>query len=98
MSFAAALAAVVLLGLTAGIEYDLMAYLVARYLGMRSYGTAYATLYGIFAVGAGLGPSLFDRTGTYSGILGMCALLLVAGAVVILFLGPYPSSSSVRAA
>ncbi|CAH1668760.1 putative MFS family arabinose efflux permease [Chelatococcus asaccharovorans] len=98
VSFVPAFAAIMLLGLTAGIEYDLMAYLVARYLGMRSYGTAYATLFGIFAVGAGLGPSLFgyvfDRTGTYSGILEICALLLVADAVVILFLGPYPSHRS----
>ena len=94
VGFAPACAAIMLLGLTAGIEYDLMAYLVARYLGMRSYGTVYATLLGIFAVGAGLGPSLFgyvfDRTGTYAGILEICALLLVGAAVVILLLGPYP--------
>ena len=98
VGFAPAFAAIMLLGLTAGIEYDLMAYLVARYLGMRSYGTAYATLFGIFAVGAGLGPSLFgyvfDRTGTYAGILELSALMLVAGAVAIVFLGPYPSHRS----
>lgn len=86
--------AIVLLGLTSGIEFDLMAYLVARYLGMRSYATTYATLYGIFVVGAFVGPSLFgyvfDRTGTYAGMLQACALLLVGGAIVILFLGPYP--------
>ena len=72
-----------------------MAYLVARYLGMRSYATTYATLYGIFVVGAFVGPSLFgyafDSTGTYSGILKACALLLAAGAATILLLGPYPT-------
>jgi MFS family permease len=61
---------------------------------MRSYATTYATLYGIFVVGAFVGPSLFgyvfDRTGTYAGILQACALLLVGGALLILFLGPYP--------
>ncbi len=94
VSFSTAAFAIVLLGLTSGIEFDLMAYLVARYLGMRSYATTYATLYGIFVVGAFVGPSLFgyafDSTGTYSGILQSCALLLVGGAIVILFLGPYP--------
>ncbi len=95
VSFPMACIAILLLGLTSGVEFDLMAYLVARYLGMRSYATTYATLYGIFVVGAFVGPSLFgyvfDSTGTYSGILEACALLLVAGAATILFLGPYPT-------
>lgn len=95
VGFAMACIAIVLLGLTSGIEFDLMAYLVARYLGMRSYATTYATLYGIFVVGAFVGPSLFgyafDSTGSYSGILQACALLLVGGAAVILLLGPYPT-------
>ena len=95
VSFPLACMAILLLGLTSGVEFDLMSYLVARYLGMRSYAVTYATLYGIFVVGAFVGPSLFgyvfDRTGTYSSILEACALLLVAGAAMILFLGPYPT-------
>jgi len=95
VSFSVAGVAIVLLGLTSGMEFDLMSYLVARYLGMRSYAVTYATLYGIFVVGAFVGPSLFgyvfDRTGTYSGILEACALLLVGGAAAVLFLGPYPT-------
>jgi predicted MFS family arabinose efflux permease len=95
VSFSLAGVAIVLLGLTSGMEFDLMSYLVARYLGMRSYAVTYATLYGIFVVGAFVGPSLFgyvfDRTGTYSAILEACALLLVAGAATVLFLGPYPT-------
>ncbi len=94
VSFSTAAIAIVLLGLTSGIEFDLMAYLVARYLGMRSYATTYATLYGIFVVGAFVGPSLFgyafDSKGTYSGILQACTLLLIGAAAVILLLGPYP--------
>ena len=98
VGFAPAFAAIFLLGLSAGIEFDLMAYLVARYLGMRSYATTYAVLYGVFAIGAGFGPSLFghvfDRTGTYSGILAAGALMLAAAAAAILCLGPYPSRRS----
>ena len=98
VSFSMAGIAILLLGLASGVEFDLMAYLVSRYLGMRSYATTYATLYGIFVVGAFVGPSLFgyafDRTGTYSGILEACALLLIGGATTILFLGPYPIRKS----
>ncbi|RAX40307.1 MFS transporter [Rhizobium tropici] len=93
-NFFMACIAVLLLGLVSGVEFDLMAYLVSRYLGMRSYATIYAILYGIFVVGAFVGPSLFgyvfDRTGTYTGILKACALLLIGGATTVLFLGPYP--------
>ncbi|MFK8250902.1 MFS transporter [Ancylobacter terrae] len=94
VSFPLAFVAILLLGLTSGIEFDLMAYLVARYLGMRSYATTYAMLYGIFVVGAFVGPSLFgyafDRMGSYSEILQVCVVLLLAGAGLILLLGPYP--------
>ncbi|WP_040673822.1 MFS transporter [Rhizobium grahamii] len=95
VGFSMACIAILLLGLVSGVEFDLMAYLVSRYLGMRSYATTYATLYGIFVVGAFVGPSLFgyafDNTGTYSGILKACAVLLIGGATVVLFLGPYPA-------
>ncbi len=94
VSFFMACNAILLLGLVSGVEFDLMAYLVSRYLGMRSYATTYATLYGIFVVGAFVGPSLFgyafDTTGTYSGLLKACAMLLIGGATMVLFLGPYP--------
>lgn len=95
VGFPLALAAILLLGFAAGVELDLMAYLVARYLGVRRYATTYALLYGVFAVGAGFGPSVFghvfDLTGSYSGILDLSVVLLVAGAATILFLGPYPA-------
>ncbi|PTE08329.1 hypothetical protein C9427_22135 [Mesorhizobium helmanticense] len=42
-------------------------------------------------MGAFVGPSLFgyafDSTGTYSGLLEACALLLIGGAATVLFLG-----------
>lgn len=89
-----------LLGLVAGVELDLMAYLVARYLGMRSYATLYSALYGVFAVGAGFGPSLyahvFDLTGSYLLVVNACALMLAAGAIILLLLGPYPTRLNQR--
>jgi predicted MFS family arabinose efflux permease len=82
-----------LIGFAAGVEYDLMAFLTARYFGMKSYGAVYGTLYGFFALGAGIGPVMFgkafDRTGSYSSILLTSAVLLLVGAAALLLLGRY---------
>lgn len=60
---------IVVLGVAAGVEYDLLAYLVARYFGMRSYARIYGTLYAFFGLGAGFGPAIFGsiygQTGSY---------------------------------
>jgi cyanate permease len=81
------------LGLGLGAEFDLMAYLVSRYLGLRSYGQLYGYLYAAFGLGAGTGPVLmgwlFDELGNYT--LGL-ALLSVLGFILAILasrLGPY---------
>lgn len=85
--------AIVLIGFAAGVEYDLMAFMVARYFGLKSYGGIYGALYGFFALGAGIGPvvfgQFFDRTGDYGSILLYSAVGLVAGAALLLLLGKY---------
>lgn len=85
--------AIVLIGMAAGIEYDLMAFLVARYFGMKSYGAIYGAQYGFFAFGAGLAPVVFgkafDKTGSYHSVLLLAAVFLVLGAVALLGLGRY---------
>jgi len=93
LSFGGAATAISLLGFAAGVEYDLMAFLVARYLGMKSYGAIYGSLYGFFALGAGVGPVVFgrayDRTHSYEDILKLSAALFVLGACLLLALGRY---------
>jgi len=93
LSFAMAATAIAVLGLSAGVEYDLMAYLVSRYFGMANYASIYGFLYAFFALGAGVGPLIFawafDRTGSYSTILQVGAVLFVAGALPLLLLGKY---------
>ena len=93
MSVPAAGAAIFLIGFAAGVEYDLMAFLVARYFGMKGYSAIYGSLYGFFALGAGIGPvvfgKVFDKTGSYGPVLGTSAALLMIGAVSLLFLGRY---------
>ena len=91
-----AVIAIVLLGFAGGVEGDVLSYLIARYLGVRSYGAVYGTIFGLFAVGAGAGPSLigfaYDRLGSYSQILPVCAVLLVLAAGLLLGLGRYPEA------
>jgi MFS family permease len=93
LGYELAAVAIVLVGFAAGVEYDLMAFLVARYFGMKSYGTIYGLLYSFFALGAGVGPvafgATFDKTHSYVTILTLCAGLMVLGSLMLLFLGRY---------
>ena len=93
LSFATAAVSVLLIGLTAGAEQDLMAFLVVRYFGMKSYGVIYGVLYSCFALGAGIGPWVLSRvyasTGTYDQILGYVGIAFVIGSLPLLLLGRY---------
>ncbi|MEO1101235.1 MAG: MFS transporter [Pseudomonadota bacterium] len=53
--------AILMIGFGAGVEYDFMAYMVSKYFGMRSYSAIYGAIYGFFALGAGLGPSIMTN-------------------------------------
>lgn len=93
LDYASALLCIALIGFAAGVEYDLMAFLVARYFGMRAYAAIYGSLYGCFALGAGVGPMLFgaefDRTRSYGPVLEISAVMLVGSALLLLALGRY---------
>ena len=66
-----------LVGFALGAEVDLMAFLTARYFGLRNYGFLYATVYACFWSGVALGPAiagkLFDHYGNYD--LALCAVI-----------------------
>lgn len=85
---------VITLGLGAGFEFDLLAYLIARYFGRRAYGTIYGCFYTVIAFGGGIGPVIygrvFDVTGVYDLALMTGAGCLVAGSLVLLGMGAYP--------
>lgn len=93
LNYGMAALAVAIIGFSAGVEYDLMAFLVSKYFGMKSYSAIYGTLYGFFAIGAGFGPWLFGKsfaeTGSYFTIFGYAMIAFVVGAVPLLFLGKY---------
>jgi MFS family permease len=89
---------VFLIGFASGVEYDVVAYLVSRYFGMRAYSAIYGCLYVAFALGAGFGPYLIGREftvhQTYDGALGVGAGILLLGAALLLTLGRYPNFAS----
>jgi OFA family oxalate/formate antiporter-like MFS transporter len=87
------LIACLLLGLAAGAELDLLAFLTARYFGLAHYAKIYALLYGALAAGSAFAPTLFARVAAASGIdaaLGLTALLFGLGALLMPLLGRYP--------
>lgn len=93
LNFWMAAGAIGLLGFALGVEYDLLAFIVARYFGMRSYSAIYACLYVSFALGAGLGPFWFGRSfdlrGNYHSALHISIVLILGAASSLLLLGRY---------
>ena len=84
----------VLIGLAAGAEIDVLAYLVSRYFGSRAYATIYSWLYAAWAAGSGMGPTLgaraYDTLGTYQPALYAYAAIFVAVCLLMSRLGAYP--------
>jgi MFS family permease len=93
LDFHSAALAIILIGFALGVEFDLIAFLVARYFGLRSYPAIYGCLYVSFALGAGLAPAFFGRDhdlhGNYVFSLSLSLGLLLAGAASLLLLGRY---------
>jgi len=97
----AAIVSAVLIGLAAGAETDLVAYLTARYFGLANYGRLYGLQYAVFGFASGISPFLFgkvfDVTGSYRPILYFAAVLFVLGALALLTLGRYPTFGTTAA-
>ena len=90
--------AVALIGLAAGAEVDLVAYLCSRQFGTRAYGTIYGWQYSVFVMGYGFSPFLVGLSRDYFGNYDP-ALLASAGAVglagfLALLLKPRPEFAS----
>lgn len=93
LSYSSAAIAVAIIGFSAGVEYDLMAFLVSKYFGLKHYSSIYGSLYGFFAIGAGFGPWIFGKsfasTGSYDYIFGLAIIAFIVGSLPLLFLGKY---------
>jgi MFS family permease len=85
--------AAALIGLAAGAEFDLIAFMTSRYFGMKDYAKIYGLQFVGFGIGAGFSPPLpgiiLARTGSYEAALYGVAGLFVVGATMLLLLGRY---------
>lgn len=84
----------VLIGLAAGAELDLLAYLTSKFFGSAHYPAVFGVIFAFFAVGAGSGPPIYGEAaqaaGGYSSILQVSVGLLVLCILLFLALGKYP--------
>lgn len=80
--------AAILLGMAAGAEIDLLAYLTALHFGQRQYGAIYGWQYSVFALGYGLSPfalgKMRDASGDYGAALMVSGLLVALAALLML--------------
>jgi predicted MFS family arabinose efflux permease len=87
-------AAAALVGLAAGAEFDLIAFMVSRYFGMKAYAKIYALQFIGFGLASGFAAPLFGRVfdayKSYDPILYAAAGMFVVGALMFLLLGRYP--------
>ena len=86
--------AAILAGLSLGAEMDILAYLIGKYFGLRSFGEVYGLLFvGIF-IGSAFGPPAFglwfENTGSYSGVLILAIAFNIATVLLTMKLSPYP--------
>ena len=85
--------ALIFVGLAAGVEFDMMAYLTSRYFGMKSYGRLYGIVYAAYGLGAGTSPIVFNILRgddlDYARVLSFAAVGFVLGGAILLSLGKY---------
>ncbi|MDF7774808.1 MFS transporter [Sphingomonas sp. AOB5] len=91
------MACAVIIGIAAGAELDLLAFLSARYFGLAHYARIYSMFYAALAVAGGVAPFLFaaiyDRFGSYAPAFQVGAGLFAVGSLILLTLGRYPQGA-----
>lgn len=83
-----------LAGLGAGAEFDVAAFLIARYFGLKDYGRIFGLHQGLITVASAAAPvvfaAMYSATGAYTAMLTCCATGAAAGAALLLLLGRTP--------
>jgi MFS family permease len=93
-SKAAAAIAILLFGLAAASELDVLSYLSSRLFGLRNFGAIFGIIIGFVLLGAGGGPFLanliYDFSGSYHIDLLIAMALCLVNSYCFLSTGPYP--------
>jgi MFS family permease len=93
-----AFVAAALVGLATGSEISEIAYIIGRYFGQLSFGQIYGIMFAGFQLGSAISAPLMgyyhDTFGDYIGALWLVAGLVIAGALLIALLPPYPAARS----
>jgi len=94
LTMATALLVAVMIGLAAGAELDLLAYLTGKYFGPAHYPAIFGLIIAFFTVGAGIAPPLFGMAAQmfqgYGTMLSISIGLLLVSILLFLSLGRYP--------
>lgn len=94
VTMATALLVAVMIGLAAGAELDLLAYLTGKYFGPAHYPAIFGLIIAFFTVGAGIAPPLFGMAAQmfqgYGTMLTISIGLLLVSILLFLSLGRYP--------
>ncbi len=73
-------------GLSAGVEISVLAYLIPRYFGARHYGLLFSVMNSLVIIGLGVGPFgaryLYDLAANYRLVLLITASLYATSAVL----------------
>lgn len=98
VTMATGLLIAVMIGLAAGAELDLLAYLTSKYFGTAHYPAIFGAIIAFFTVGAGIAPPLFGALAQaykgYNVILSVSVGLLVLSILLFLALGKYPETGA----
>jgi predicted MFS family arabinose efflux permease len=98
VSASTAIVVAVLVGLAAGAELDLLAFLTSKFFGPDHYPEIFGAVIAFFTVGAGIAPPLFgavaQATGGYATILTAAVGMLVVCIAMFLALGRYPAAAA----
>ncbi|HBX55695.1 MFS transporter [Pseudomonas sp. UBA2684] len=87
--------AILCIGASAGAEFDLAAFLMARYFGLREYARIFGLHLALVTIFAGLMPVFFGRLyeayDGYSAVLLCCLACSIIGPSILLWLRPAPA-------
>jgi nitrate/nitrite transporter NarK len=76
-----------------------LGYITSKYFGVRSFGTIFGVVSGLFALGAGVGPQvmsmMLDRFGSYSPVMLILFVALLFSALLFATLGRRPILAAV---